>query len=85
MIARRFLGRSSSTGALMAEPLTDFSFGKRVRLIFVALALVMWLASLDQTIVDTALPTIVADLGGLAELSWVVTAYLLATTVVAPL
>jgi MFS family permease len=38
------------------------------------------LASLDQTIVSTALPTIVSDLGGLSHLSWVVTAYLLAST-----
>src|SRR5436190_14310738 len=49
------------------------------------LMLVMLLASLDQTIVSTALPTIVRDLGGLAHLSWVVTAYLLAVTVVTPL
>jgi len=48
-------------------------------------ALVMLLASLDQTIVSTALPTIVGDLGGLNHLSWVVTAYLLAVTVVTPL
>ena len=48
--------------------------------------LVMLLAALDQTIVATALPTIVGDLGGLDHLSWVVTAYLLASTVVhAPL
>ena len=47
--------------------------------------LVMLLASLDQTIVSTALPTIVGDLGGLEHLSWVVTAYLLAITVVTPL
>src|SRR5215216_2716796 len=49
------------------------------------LMLVMLLASLDQTIVSTALPTIVRELGGLAHLSWVVTAYLLAVTVVTPL
>src|SRR4051794_21250610 len=49
------------------------------------LMLVMLLASLDQTIVSTALPTIVRDLGGLEHLSWVVTAYLLALTVVTPL
>jgi EmrB/QacA subfamily drug resistance transporter len=49
------------------------------------LMLVMLLASLDQTIVSTALPTIVRELGGLAHLSWVVTAYLLALTVVTPL
>src|ERR671932_1605357 len=57
----------------------------RVRLIFGALMLVMLLASLDQTIVSTALPTIVGDLGGIEHLSWVVTAYLLASTVVGPL
>ena len=43
------------------------------------------LASLDQTIVSTALPTIVGDLGGVEHLSWVVTAYLLASTIVTPL
>src|SRR3954462_2322142 len=57
----------------------------RVRLIFVALMLVLLLAALDQTIVSTALPTIVGDLGGLAHLSWVVTAYLLAATISGPL
>ena len=56
-----------------------------VRLIFGALMLVLLLASLDQTIVSTALPTIVGDLGGVSKLSWVVTAYLLATTVSGPL
>jgi EmrB/QacA subfamily drug resistance transporter len=56
----------------------------RVRVIFSALILVILLASLDQTIVSTALPTIVGDLGGLSHLSWVVTAYLLASTVTGP-
>ena len=55
------------------------------RLIFGALLLVLFIASLDQTIVSTALPTIVGDLGGLQHLSWVVTAYLLASTIVGPL
>ncbi len=50
-----------------------------------ALMLAMLLAALDQTIVSTALPTIVGDLGGLSELSWVVTAYLLTSTVSTPL
>ena len=54
-------------------------------LVLGALMLVMLLASLDQTIVSTALPTIVGDLGGLEHISWVVTAYLLAITVVTPL
>ncbi len=57
----------------------------KVTLIFGALLLGMLLASLDQTIVSTALPTIVRDLGGLDQLSWVVTAYLLASTISTPL
>jgi EmrB/QacA subfamily drug resistance transporter len=57
----------------------------RIRVIFGALMLVILLASLDQTIVATALPTIVGDLGGLQHLSWVVTAYLLASTVTGPI
>src|SRR3954470_2039158 len=55
------------------------------RATFAGLLLAMLLASLDQTIVATALPTIVRDLGGINELSWVVTAYLLATTISTPL
>src|SRR5438067_5736920 len=42
--------------------------------------LALLMAALDQTIVATALPTIVSDLGGLSHLSWVITAYLLAST-----
>jgi EmrB/QacA subfamily drug resistance transporter len=57
----------------------------RIRAIFGALLLVLFLASLDQTIVSTALPTIVGDLGGIEHLSWVVTAYLLTATVSGPL
>src|SRR4249919_3114998 len=45
----------------------------------------MFLAALDQTIVSTALPTIVGDLGGLDHISWVVTSYLLAATISTPL
>jgi MFS family permease len=48
--------------------------------IYSALMLAILLAALDQTIVATALPTIVSDLGGLSHLSWVVTAYILAST-----
>src|SRR4051794_23855693 len=58
---------------------------RRIRVIFGALLLVILLASLDQTIVATALPTIVGDLGGLQHISWVVTAYLLASTVTGPI
>jgi EmrB/QacA subfamily drug resistance transporter len=61
---------------------------RRARTVLVAIgALLMGLllAALDQTIVSTALPTIVSDLGGLEHLSWVVTAYLLASTAATPL
>jgi EmrB/QacA subfamily drug resistance transporter len=58
---------------------------RRVLVVISGLMLVMLLASLDQTIVSTALPTIVQELGGLEHLSWVVTAYLLAVTAVTPL
>jgi EmrB/QacA subfamily drug resistance transporter len=63
-----------------SEPLTRAG----IRTIFAALMLGMFLAALDQTIVSTALPTIVGDLGGLNHLSWVVTAYLLASTISTP-
>src|ERR1700730_10240116 len=56
-----------------------------IRMIFGALFLVLLLAALDQTIVSTALPTIVGELGGLTHLSWVGTSYLLSSTVVTPL
>ena len=58
---------------------------RSVLVTFSGLLLAMLLASLDQTIVSTALPTIVGDLGGIDQLSWVVTAYLLAATVTIPL
>ena len=56
-----------------------------IRAVFGALILVLLLAALDQTIVSTALPTIVGELGGVTHLSWVVTAYLLSSTIVGPL
>jgi len=56
-----------------------------VWIIMSAVAAVLLLASLGQTIVGTALPVIVGDLGGLDHLSWVVTAYLLSSTVAAPI
>jgi MFS family permease len=59
--------------------------GRALWTVFAALMLGMFLAALDQTIVSTALPTIVGDLGGLNHLSWVVTSYLLASTVSTPL
>ena len=66
-------------------PATTAPEGSSVRVVIASVAVLLLLAALDQTIVSTALPTIVADLGGLDHLSWVVTAYILASTVVAPL
>src|ERR1700743_2112639 len=68
---------ASSSGALISP--------RRRNLIFVAIVLGMLLAALDQTIVATALPTIVANLGDAGHQSWVVTSYLLASTIVTAL
>lgn len=72
---------ASSTGAAPSPAPQKQS----IRLVIGSVAVLLLLASLDQTIVSTALPTIVADLGGLDHLSWVVTAYILASTIAAPL
>src|SRR5205807_7405468 len=58
---------------------------RQIQVVFSGLMAGMLLAALDQTIVATALPTIVGDLGGLRQLSWVVTAYILTSTVSVPL
>ncbi|MGB3231553.1 MAG: MDR family MFS transporter [Mycobacterium sp.] len=69
---------ASVTGSDTAAPVS----ARRRNIIFVAVLLGMLLAALDQTIVATALPTVVADLGGAGHQSWVVTSYLLASTIV---
>jgi len=76
-------GGVDSAGAAAAPPPAVDEQRKLV--VFGGLILVLLLAALDSTIVATALPTIVSELGGLERLSWVVTAYLLAQTVVMPL
>src|SRR5881396_512259 len=58
---------------------------RQIQVVFLGLMAGMLVAALDQTIVATALPTIVGDLGGLNHLSWVVTAYLLTSTISVPL
>jgi EmrB/QacA subfamily drug resistance transporter len=73
-----------STGAAEQPPTLELSH-RRVLIIIGALMLGMFLAALDQTIVSTALPTIVADLHGASHLAWIVVAYLLAATVATPL
>src|ERR1700712_4683706 len=82
---RRKAGMTSpGTTAAVSAPessSTGISLQRR-NFIFVAVLLGMLLAALDQTIVATALPTVVADLGGAGHQSWVVTSYLLASTIV---
>jgi EmrB/QacA subfamily drug resistance transporter len=58
---------------------------RQIQIVFLGLMAGMLVAALDQTIVATALPTIVGELGGLSHLSWVVTAYLLTSTISVPL
>jgi len=76
---------ATSASAHGADATSRAFSNQPVRVIFGALLLVMLLASLDQTIVSTALPTIVGEFGGIEHLSWIVTAYMLATTIVTPL
>ncbi|MFF0732895.1 MDR family MFS transporter [Streptomyces chartreusis] len=72
------LAEESAPPAASQPPVLD---RRRRNVVFVTIMLGMLLAALDQTIVGTALPTIVSDLGGAEHMSWVVTAYLLAETV----
>jgi MFS family permease len=75
---------SEAGATVTAEPMRNEA-APRIAIVFTGLVLVMLLAALDSTIVSTALPTIVGELGGFNHLSWVVTAYLLAQTIVTPL
>ncbi|MFB7884875.1 MDR family MFS transporter [Microbacterium sp. NPDC056057] len=74
--------------ALTAKPGGDAPFlltQRRIWIIFSALIAGMLLSSLDQTIVSTAMPTIVGELGGVSHQVWITTAYILATTIVMPI
>jgi EmrB/QacA subfamily drug resistance transporter len=73
----------SATAAALPAPATLPR--RKLAPVFAALMLAVLLAALDSTIVATALPTITAELGGLNQLSWVVTGYLLASTISTPL
>ena len=73
------------SAAITAPSESSASDRRGVLVVFIGLMLVLLMAALDQTIVSTALPTIVGDLGGLTHISWVVTAYLLAQTAVTPI
>src|SRR3984957_2297330 len=74
----------TEASTMVAEPPTSLTH-RRVLVIIGALMLGMFLAALDQTVVSTALPTIVGDLKGGSHLTWVVTSYLLSSTVATPL
>jgi EmrB/QacA subfamily drug resistance transporter len=71
--------------AAAALPAPTTHTRREVTVVFAALMLAVLLAALDATIVATALPTITAELGGVNQLSWVVTGYLLASTISTPL
>ena len=62
----------------------DFRPDRRFWAVYASLLVVMFLSAMDQTIVGTALPTIVGDLGGAAHMAWILTAYTLAITVAMP-
>jgi len=76
MTLRERLGRQ--------PPGYEFTIG-RILAIYSGLMVALFLAALDQTIVATALPRVVSDLGGIAQYSWVFTAYMLGSTVTVPL
>ncbi|MFE4308324.1 DHA2 family efflux MFS transporter permease subunit [Streptomyces sp. NPDC056891] len=80
------MAQEVSPSELGGAPAPGEGQGRRTVLVAIgALLLGMLLAALDQTIVSTALPTIVSELGGMEHLSWVVTAYILASTAGTPL
>ncbi len=78
MTAQTAASPDAESGSTLISP-------RRRNFVFLAIMLGMLLAALDQTIVATALPTIVADLGGAGHQSWVVTSYLLASTIMTAL
>jgi EmrB/QacA subfamily drug resistance transporter len=80
-VSRARGSRRSSSDDVLESGLTH----RQVRVIMIALMTGMFLAALDTTIVNTALPTIAGDLGGLDQVAWVLTAYLLASTVATPI
>jgi len=76
---------SASAGAAATAVPGEGLSHRQILIVFSGLMLGMFLAALDQTIVGTALPTIVNSLHGLNHISWVVTAYLLTSTISTPL
>ncbi len=77
-------GRGAAGGVDGQDPGAQFLAPREVMIVLPGLLLTILLAMLDQLIVSTALPRIVGDLGGVTHLSWVVTAYILASTITTP-
>ena len=75
---------SASADGAPAPAGADFRPDRRFWAVYASLLVVMFLSAMDQTIVGTALPTIVGDLGGAAHMAWILTAYTLAITVAMP-
>jgi EmrB/QacA subfamily drug resistance transporter len=84
-MAQTQIGRASAIAVPEPQPLSATASRGRIIAILIGVILGMLLAALDQTVVGTALPRIVASLGGFEHYAWVVTAYLLASTVSIPL
>jgi EmrB/QacA subfamily drug resistance transporter len=74
-----------AAGAARDEAAVAPAVASELRVVFAALMMVLILASLDQSIVNTALPRMTSDLGGMTHISWVVMAFLLAATVSTPI
>lgn len=79
------MSTATTTPAAARAATPRFRPDRRFWIVYLCLMLVMFLSSLDQTIVATALPTIVGDLSGVEHMAWVITAYTLAITVGMPL
>ena len=77
-------GAAAAAGGPAGGPDGQFLAHREVMIVLPGLLLAILLAMLDNLIVSTALPRIVGDLGGVAHLSWVVTAYILASTITTP-
>src|SRR6266700_2251381 len=84
-MAQTQTGSAVTVSTQEPQPLSETLGRRRLFSILIGVILGMLLAALDQTIVGTALPHIVANLGGLDHYAWVVTAYLLASTVTVPI
>src|SRR5680860_1003084 len=81
----RMTDRQSTPTAMPSSEGNSYLSHRQILVVLAGLMAGMFLAALDQSIVGTALPRIVSDLGGLNHLSWVVTGYLLTATAVTPL